>query len=46
MRDVAFVLMVIAFFAVAAAYVRACAWMVGPERSAELDEPSGDELAA
>ncbi|MGQ0616128.1 MAG: hypothetical protein ACT4PW_03920 [Acidimicrobiia bacterium] len=45
MRDVAFVLMVIAFFAVASAYVRACASVVGPEPS-ELDEPGGDEELA
>lgn len=46
MRDVAFVLMVIAFFAVAAAYARACASVVGPEPSAELEESSGDEELA
>lgn len=47
MRDVAFVVLVMAFFAVAAAYVRACAAVVGPEPSAEVDDPSGDgELPA
>ena len=47
MRDVAFVLLVMAFFAVAAAYVRACAAVVGREPPAELEERSGDgELAA
>ena len=46
MRDVAFVLVAFAFFAIAAAYVRACAAVVGPESAAELDEHSGDELAA
>lgn len=46
MRDLAFILLVLAFFAVAAAYVRACASVVGPEPSAELDEHSGDEELA
>lgn len=46
MRDLAFVLTVIAFFAIATAYVRACASVVGPEPSTELDERSGDEVGA
>lgn len=46
MRDVAFVLLVIAFFSIAAAYVRACASVVGPESAAQLHERSGDELVA
>lgn len=45
MRDVGYLLMVIVFFVIAAAYVRACASVVG-EPSAELDEPGGDEELA
>jgi hypothetical protein len=46
MRDVAFVLMIVAFFAIATAYVRACASVMGPEPSTELDEHGDEELAA
>jgi hypothetical protein len=46
MRDVTFILTVVAFFAMAAAYVRACASVVGPEPSTELDEHRAEELAA
>jgi len=35
MRDVVFVLVVIAFFAVAAVFVRACDALVGPDEESE-----------
>lgn len=45
MRDVVFVVLIVGFFAVAAAYVRACA-SVGAETAAELGEQRDDEDAA
>lgn len=42
MRDLIYVLVVVAFFAVAAAYVRGCARIVGPdETSTEADAGTG-----
>jgi hypothetical protein len=50
MRDVVFLLIVIGFFAVAVAYVRACAAVVGEasvsEVAAGADEPTGASEAA
>jgi hypothetical protein len=50
MRDVVFLVIVIGFFAVAVAYVRACAAVVGEapvtEVAADADEPTGASEAA
>ncbi len=47
MRDVALVLLVFAFFALAAAYVRACASVVGAQAPADLDRAVDEpEVAA
>lgn len=51
MRDVVFLSLVLAFFALALAYVRACAWIIGPDEqqtplSATVDGDECDEVAA
>ena len=43
MRDVVFILVIVGFFAIAAAYVRACGWIIGPE---EATRGASDELQA
>lgn len=50
MRDVVFLVIVIGFFAVAVAYVRACAAVVGEPSATDIevdaDEPTGATEAA
>lgn len=51
MRDVVFISIVIAFFALALAYVRACAWIIGPDEqvtplAATVEGDELDEVAA
>ena len=48
MRDVLFVLAVVAFFAAAAAYVQACIAIVGPDTALEVsqDDESVESKAA
>jgi hypothetical protein len=42
MRDVVFVLVTVGFFAIAAAYVRACARIIGPEEISTDAAPEGE----
>ncbi len=46
MRDVVFLSIIIGFFALAAAYVRVCAWIIGPDVTSgpEIDVTSGPEV--
>jgi hypothetical protein len=47
MADVVFVLMIVAFFALAAGLVRFCDRVIGPgEESRRAEEPRVEELAA
>lgn len=46
MRDVLFLAIVVVFFAIAAAYVRACAGLIGPDELVATDVPETDELEA
>jgi hypothetical protein len=46
MRDLVFVAIVAAFFAIAALYVRACALIVGPDELVSSQSTEDDEPAA
>ena len=49
MADVVYLLIIAAFFALAALYVRACAAIIGPDEQAAphvLDESGPDSMAA
>ena len=43
MRDFVFVAIVVAFFAVAALYVRACAAIIGPDELVSTPTPEDEE---
>jgi hypothetical protein len=44
MRDVLFIAIVVGFFAIAAAYVRGCARLIGPDELVATEVPETDEL--
>jgi hypothetical protein len=46
MRDLVFVAIVIAFFAIAALYVRACARIIGPDELVSVPPTEDEEMTA
>ncbi len=46
MQDVLFIVVVLAFFAVATAFVVACDRMIGPDKDSDLATPELDEAPA